>query len=435
MTYNWISYGKTSWPKIAFISPSSGFSGRKGQIIIKSRIQALSDIEICVLVPEYQNGEIVIQPDIQRKKLKNFDSPVFPAVNPEIGAQQIIDAIENSWNILPLMGGLSFASKIDHILKYFEDNPGRRNPNVIFFGYSNATFAAILAAKGICRFISTPFSSIFAKKHIKHYEFQIKQLENILRNQHVEIYPRTIISGKRSLLSKCRTTYHYPVNFGLILEQIEKNQILLQIPDQQSWSLGIEGFLQSRVNLKPLNYAYFISCFLENYTSNLPKFIELGQIATRFDGNFGYEELLYDENGHIIFDDFNIDKISSGSSKLMQDLKTTNETALFIKQQKSLNKQDIRNLEILSLIPFERLLVNSDKFSKADITALIESQNAIYDKTLIEIIKMLEDLDIPLIRNTKNGHCVNMSVVNGGLNEVRIEGDKLLMEMIKDHNH
>ncbi len=56
MTYNWISFGETSWPKIAFISPSSGFSGRQGQLIIISRIQSLNEIGICVLVPEYENG-------------------------------------------------------------------------------------------------------------------------------------------------------------------------------------------------------------------------------------------------------------------------------------------------------------------------------------------------------------------------------------------
>ena len=42
---------------------------------------------------------------------------------------------------------------------------------------------------------------------------------------------------------------------------------------------------------------------------------------------------------------------------------------------------------------------------------------------------MLEDLDIPLIRNTRNGHCVNMSIVNGGLNEIRVDDDKLWLEM------
>ena len=107
----------------------------------------------------------MIQPDIQRKKLTNFDSPVFPAVSSEIGAHQIIDAIENSWNILPLMGGISFASKISHIIEFFEKNPDKKNTNVNFFGYSNSTFATIIAAKEICRFISTPFTSIFLKTY------------------------------------------------------------------------------------------------------------------------------------------------------------------------------------------------------------------------------------------------------------------------------
>lgn len=36
---------------------------------------------------------------------------------------------------------------------------------------------------------------------------------------------------------------------------------------------------------------------------------------------------------------------------------------------------------------------------------------------------------IPLIQNTRNGHCANMSIVNGGQNQVELQGDQIFLTM------
>ena len=477
MNYTWASFGKDENPTIAFVAPSNGIGGEEGQRLIKQRIDSLVEKELCVKVPQYKDDSLAVESEVIGRKTSNqMGTTISPATSNESGASQIIDCIANGWNIMPWMGGDNFENKIPIIVKHFEDHPEQKNPNVKMFGFSNATYATILAGRGICSFISTPFISIFdrAKSDPQHFLTQAQELEKLLKGQETETYPRSIIYNPDNKLSEVKQTFHYPLNIGTVYWEIESGQRIkknlrdssnrkveaelieeeklrsLQIPENQTWSISIEGFLQNLARQSIVGYGNFLHEFLQQHQDHLPAFIEIGNIATMLDGKNGYENLFHDEvTGQILVNDYNVDKVYANRQKLAQDVKalfdekTKLESSigdikfrdLKPKQQGSMKRQ----LQLLSLMPIEIFQkLNQDLseqgskhqvFDKEDITKILLSQNLIQSEIIKDITLVATKLKIPLIQNTRNGHCANMSIVNGGNNEIRLEGEKVLMTM------
>ncbi|NBO24904.1 MAG: hypothetical protein EBU93_06705, partial [Chlamydiae bacterium] len=135
MNYKWVSFGEDYNPVVAFIAPSNGIEGEAGQKLISQKIAVLIAKGFCVKIPQYENDALVIEPEITRQSSERLRPTVSPAVSEETGANQVIESIQNGWNMMPWMGGDSFENKIPLILKHFEENPQDRDPNVKIFGF------------------------------------------------------------------------------------------------------------------------------------------------------------------------------------------------------------------------------------------------------------------------------------------------------------
>jgi hypothetical protein len=439
MPYNWDAFGDSKNPTIALIAPSNGLSGEAGQKVIRDRIEKLVARGFCVKVPRYEDGQIVVQSDVVGRKQSNrLGKTITPAVDAKTGVNQIIDCVRYGWNMMPLMGGDNFEAKIPLIVQYFQEHPDQKRPAVKIFGLSNSTYATILASYGICSFISTPFTSIFSKETLQN---QATQLELVMKDKDAEEYPRAILQDTSQKLGQIARTYHYPLNFGNIITEVEKSQkgdesLSLHIKDGQEWSLGFEGFLQRPGNIFPVNYPFFLDQFLQKHQENLPKFIEIGNIATRLDGLNGYAVLEHDSFGQIIVDEGNIEKILPNKSQLKADIVKISQKKTELESKESRTPFEQKTLEILSLIPPEIFTKSQgdQDFDADDIRKILEAQNAAIVMVVDGVKQVVEQYDIPLILNTKNGHCANMSVVNGGLNSVKVVGDEVVMKMENSAN-
>jgi hypothetical protein len=295
------------------------------------------------------------------------------------------------------------------------------------FGVSNSTYATILASRGICGFISTPFISVFdrAKSDPEHFSSQAQELEKLLKGQTTKAYSRSIIYNPDNKLSDVESTFHYPLNFGNITWKIERAQRVrkalqdpsnlrteeeitseenlrsLQIPKHQVWSISIEGFLQRPASQLIVGYGNCLHEFLQQHQDHLPAFIEIGNIATRLDGKNGYENLLHDEvTGQIVVgddieSDYNVNKVYANKQKLAQDVKALFDEKTRLKssigdirfrdlppqQQSSITRQ----LELLSLMPNEiwqklhqyEQGLEPQGFNKEDVAKILRSQNLI----------------------------------------------------------
>jgi hypothetical protein len=432
MEYNWTSYGDSKNPVIALIATSNGFEGEEGQKILRDRIDVLVNRGFCVKVPIYGDGKVVVQTDVSGRESSRISGTVTPAVDPETGANQVIDCIRFGWNVMPLMGGDSFERKIPLIAAYFKQNPEHKRPAVKIFGFSNSTFATILASRGICSFISTPFSSVFTRKG---FEAQAKQLELVMKGENTEQYHRAILQDPTNSLNDLQETYHYPVNIGVIDKEIDHikagdNTLCLSV-EEGNWSLGFEGFLQRTDKVFPLNYPYLLEKFLENHQKNPPKFIEMGNFATRLDGANGYANLNHDDAGFISINEANIGKLLQNQKKLKEDVAKIAKEKEGLEQKPNQSVSEQRSLMILSLIPqevFEKSQGDQD-FNRDDVIKILKAQNETTKIIRDEISQVAEKLNIPLILNTRNGHCANMSIVNGGLNSIRVQDGKVVMQM------
>ncbi len=446
--YEWVSFGDASNPTIALIAPSDGEAGESG----KERVKTLKNILVargfCVKMPEYTDGSLVIEKTVEGRKYSAKMNTITPAVSSDVSANQVIDCVGNGWNMLPLRGGDGFEKTVPIIAQHFEANPQDKNPNVKIFGFSNSTYATILASRGICSFISTPFVNIFDPNRSGEFQpsAQVLELEKLLTGEEVETYPRRIIYNPDNKLSSVRKTFNYPMNFGTVVSLTkEENRGLLQIEPSQNWSLSVEGFLQTFGELYAIDYAHFLNKFLSQHREHLPSFIEIGNLVTRLDGRNGYQNLLHDEaTGQILVNEENVDKLYAGREKLAVDVKAF----LSKKSQLELQISDsdfnsspqedqqhaIRQLRLISLIPDE--LSKKSHYDKDDVINILHSQNLIQAEVMLEIEEVVKHHRVPLIQNTRNGHCANMSIVNGGSNEVRLDGDKILMIMQqRTHGH
>ncbi len=485
MNYTWASFGKDNNPTIAFVAPSNGIGGEEGQRLIRQKIGSLVEKELRVKVPQYKDGSLLVESEVIGRKTSNrLGTTISPAVSNESGASQIIDCILNGWNIVPWMGGDNFENKIPIIVKHFEAHPEQKNPNIKMFGVSNSTYATILASRGICSFISTPFISVFdrAKSDPEHFSAPAQELEKLLKGQETEPYSRSIIYNPDNKLSDVRQTFHYPMNFGNITWEIERAQRVkknlqdpsnnkseeelvkeesltsLQTPEGQTWSISIEGFLQKPSSQLMVRYGNCLHEFLQQHQDHLPAFIEIGNIATRLDGKNGYQNLLHDEaTGQIVISediesDYNVNKVYADRQKLAQDVKELFDEKT--KLESSINDVSFnslpprqqrlmeRQLQLLSFTPneiFQKLnhdiALDEQGLNKEDIANILRSQNLVQLEIMRDLMLVATEYKIPLIQNTRNGHCANMSIVNGGNNEIRLEGNKVAMIMQHMQGH
>lgn len=86
---------------------------------------------------------------------------------------------------------------------------------------------------------------------------------------------------------------------------------------------------------------------------------------------------------------------------------------------------------LIHLIFFKRAQASFCGIRNSKFTKFKRSLNliTIQSEIIKDITSVATKFKIPLIQNTRNGHCANMSIVNGGNNEIRLEGEKVLMIM------
>ncbi len=418
----WKSYGDESGKVIALIAPSDGDAGIEGQEMIKHRINLLVEKGFCVMVPEYEDGNLVVETSVEgRAQSRVAGQKVSPAVSADAGANQIIEAIENGWNIMPYMGGDNFQDKLPLIVQYFEANPDKKNPDVQIFGMSNSTYATILSSRGICSFTSTPFTSVFVNALTDpNFVDSANELERVMKGGDYAVASK-VIHDPENKLKDLTQTFHYPLNVGNIFGEIGKEEIIkLQIPPNQSWSISVEGFLQSQgSSRKTVNYSLALGKFLELHKDHLPSFIEIGNLATRFDGTGGYTKLLHnEETGEILINDYNVDKVYEHYVKAIKEA--------------GKNKSEGKPYS-LPILPIDMDGIDVVNISKDDVRHILKSQNEIQKQVMNEIKAVTEKYGVPLTQNTRNGHCLNMSVVGGGDAKVEVNEGKMV-KSFKNHS-
>lgn len=428
---NWELSGDSSNPTIALIAPSNGFGDEEGQEVIKNRINKLKEKGFYVMVPKYDDGNLLVESEVEgRKSFGRLFKSVTPAVSIDNCVAQIKDSIRNGWNMLPLMGGNGFQRIIPILVDYYQENPTEKNMNVKIFGFSNSTFATILNSYDICHFVATPFSSVFMRDG---FESEASQLELIMKNQQVAPYPRRVLVDDEGKLAKINLTKHYPINSGNLRQDCdETSKLQLNIAPGENWSLGLEGFIQLPGNILAVNYFESLSKFLEKHQHNLPQFIEIGNFVTRLDGDDGYQNLRHDDCGKIILDEKNVSRILAKEESLRFELKKSIDMKKELEEKQDRDFGQQHSLTILSLID-EKIIgkaIGGDPLTQDDIICLIQSQNNAIDKIMSDITQVVQRFKVPLVHNSRFGHCANMSVVNGGLNKVQLQGNNLMMEMV-----
>jgi predicted ATP-dependent protease len=65
--------------------------------------------------------------------------------------------------------------------------------------------------------------------------------------------------------------------------------------------------------------------------------------------------------------------------------------------------------------------------SKDDVIDMLNSQNIIQAQIMDEIKRVVAEYRVPLTQNTRNGHCLNMSIVGGGNAKVAVNEGKMVM--------
>lgn len=415
---------------IALVAPSNGVGGEDRQNAIKLRIDLLVSKGFCVMVPEYKDGALAFETEVENRITSQVvGNTICPATSPKSGSEQIIEAIENGWNIMPYMGGDSFQAKIPLIVEHFEKHPERKNPNVKIFGMSNTTYATILASNGICSFTSTPFTRFFVEAQSDPYFVEnATKLEQAMKGERFSS-ESTIIQDPENKLSGLRETFHYPLNTGNVdwenvrekriikrfenaentktIEEIreEEERRSLKIEPSKAWSISMEGFLQ-RFDHEKINSAKILKDFLKLHEQHLPSFIEIGNLVTRYDGAEGYANLVHDnETGQILVNEYNIDKVYNNYKN-----------ALVKAEEARLEGRKYK----LPIIP---LGIDISTITKDSVREILTAQNALQEEIMNEI--KADVGKVPLTQNTQNGHCLNMGVVEGGESQILVHDGKM----------
>jgi len=398
--YTWHQSGDEKNPRIAFIAPSNGL----GQEVIKKRIELLVNKGFCVSYPLYESdsGEkfFLVDPRVRREGFERMKGSITPAVSETDGADQIIETIESGIDIMPLMGGESFEKKIPHILKYFADNPEKKNMAVRIFGLSNATFANYLAAQEICSFVSSPFVKAISDSDDgkKAYHQVVKDLLKVMKREPFEKSRQfKVLEGEICNIS----TRHYPLNVGTFSEAAQKEVITGGFNPAGNYSIEVEGFIELGSRRRTINIADCVKSFLEAHIDNPPQFMVCGLFCTRFDGAKGYNELFYDEEGLISVSDENIEAIFAKRSGLKTDM------AAAIKDNSEKRKIEF-SPEFTAKIQAEGELM------KEDIVAVIKHENLQIKQLHADLKVVALEHGIPVLLSTDFGHASNMGIVPCG---------------------
>lgn len=446
---------------IALLATSSCFSDQE---ILQERINILVERGYRIYFAEYDDSNILAEKEVEGRKSGMLGS-LSPAVSGELGARQIIEAIEMNVDIMPFMGGQSFAQKLAPVIDYFKENPCENHIKI--YGYSDATFATTLQShlRNNVEFISSPFTGTFyfgtdayqqkagisdAEKLIHAQEAAL--LDDLLKKGAVPQYPHKIISGVEqleSLQGERITLYalHHENYWKMLITEggelgKKKSEVSLNIQDDDVYALTTEGFIQwpsSFIGYDAPNVE-FMEVFLRNLQNAgkpMPKFIDMGLFSTRLDGRAGYLSLFHDENGLIAVDghmgELNVDKLIQHQEEVRASLlKADNDVE---KVGMVNNLHDYVTSCPKTRIPESLLLkvANSQEFTREDMLYFLGLENEKIKEIQTGLIHLAETFNIAVTTNSHNGHCLNMSVVGGGENVIQVNDGTLVLEHLDLH--
>jgi hypothetical protein len=462
--YKWLTLSagddSVAKPVFAFISPANGFYGASGQQLIRTRLELLTKLGFEVKIPVFSLDEsgadiatvpekinfditeeksaleemqVVVEPNVIGRSEPAFPEPSRNANSPQTGANIIIDCVKNGWNMMPLMGGASFDEKLPHIRQYFAEHSEEKNPAVKIFGYSNITFANSLVLDGICSYCPTPFTNFFSKVE----EVKTKQSQRVLSEGETEwltyleaqaeklksalINPSSVSNGERKILfypstvpaNLEGTSMHYPLNADVFTGLESDPKVFVPNPSEK-WSFAIEWMIQKGDNPAAVSKAFkMLDEFLLNNIENLPQFIELGILGTRFDGMNGIWDLLYDQDGNLEVSDANVDIILFRESTKQGFVRKLND---FLTGYKGCSPED---KELNGTLPtflsskldpdFNKISEVDGSISREEIKEIFKWRNEVCQRVVGKVIETATKYNLPLVFNSNYGHVANMS--------------------------
>jgi len=461
LDYQWIVVGKSDCKKhIAMIATSGGveWNDENKEKFLK-RVNELNELGFVVHVPRYENDNWIFEPG-EKLAAAVGSKTTSRAVSPQNGAAQIIESVENGWDVFPYMGGMSFVDKIGEVVKYFkgEDVEKPQQP-IRFFNFSDCTYAAFLQSHhpDIFRYYSTTtsgdlwFDSI-PQDHPSRAEYDevrkrnLAALKKVLSEDAIDDYAREVLYSPPADLD-LKGVQYFPLHNYMIWHdaadfdpakvgganpgepghnrlgfRLEPALEFNKLNTSRPYILAFEGFLQQAAqdNKYDTNFIRNLDEFLRQRAARneLPKALEMGLFETRLDGSNGYAfgaYRLHDEKtGLIAIDDFNIDRLFGHRKNIAAQIKTVASEAgtTHIPQAVVQKVKDGAELE------------------KSDIKEILESENAKILQMQKEVIALAKKYEIPVIANHRNGHCLNIGVVGGGLVNLRIKGQIAEVEQL-----
>jgi len=469
LEYEWITVGDLGGQKhIAMIATSGGVEWNEvnKQKFLK-RVAELNKLGFVVHVPRYgqdDSANWIFEPG-EKIAAAVGAKTTSRAVSPQNGAGQIIECAENGWDVFPYMGGMSFVDKIGEVVKYFKrDEADKPSDPIRFFNFSDCTYAADLQSHhpDIFRYYETTtsgdlwYDSIDAANPSRAEYDEVRArnlaaLKQVLTSDEITSYRRAVCYSPTPEINLEDLQYfplhndmiwHMAVDFdaarvgganvgepghtrlGFRLEPaLEYNKLNTSRP----YILGLEGFLQqaAKDNIYDTNFVNFLDEFLAKRQAEgeLPKAIEMGLFETRIDGSNGYADgasRLHDEQtGLIKIDDFNIDRLMAHRKQIAQQIQAVSEA----KPSAQNNPTSIPQ-EIIDKVK------SGAELEKGDIAKILEGENNKILHMQKQIIHLGEKYGVPVITNNRNGHCLNIGVVGGGLVNLKIRGDVAEIEQL-----
>ena len=466
MKYEWQQIGDSENPKkIAIIATSNGFicdEGRKAWIA--KRVTNFTNLGFCVYIPQYEDGSLIFEPDAPTGSAQIGESHAR-AVSPTTGAQQIIDAAKNGWDIFPYMGGTSFVDKIGLVTKHFNNEAAEKPKNPIrMFCYSDCSYGAFLQSHhpDIFRFYSTTSAvelghdevapgAVARAEYDSTYARKVADLSSLLSTDEIKPYPRKILYSPSAAPFDLEAVQYFPLHtdmlwattidfdverggggdlgflrFGHIPAEAKSET---HLNTSRPYILGLEGFLQQpAVNKKydnqfPKHLDEFLSKCVEK--NQLPIAIEIGLLASRLDGSNGYNLKLHDEEtGLILVSGFNIERLFRDRAKIANQIRE-------IAESPAAETSD----NILTAVPEDvmKKVIAGAELDKEDIAKILAGENEKILKMQGEMVAICEKYKVPAIMNNRCGHTLNMGVVGGGLVNYRSRGDVVVLEQVPSH--
>jgi hypothetical protein len=454
MSYRWKFFGDESKPKIAILATSNGLPYKDAQKAIENRVTALQNLGFCVVLPEYDDGSLIFDPT-SNKSSSEIGSSHERAVEAKTGAKQIIECAENGWDIFPYMGGWGMVDKIGEVVEYFQ-NPSSAKPAkpIRLFGYSDCSFGCFLQSHhpDIFRFYSTDLLSRLSSPEIKaeiagaqeyepYYQRKVTALKELLRDDAVKSYPRKILSPSSLPLVDEKMISYYPlhtdniyadaVNFDEKLSEFAYGHMAVRaqkLETSKPYILGLEGFLQRPTFNKKYDTKFpeYLDQFLQQRQSlcQLPLAIEIGLFASRVDGNNGYISKLHDpETGLIAINELNVERLYANREKLTKQIRE-----VVVADPKEAEKLGITITEIPQSVKDK--VTSRQDLEREDIITILECENKKILQIREKILKVCQKYDIPAIENNRHGHVLNMGVIGGGLVNMRVVGQEVVLDQV-----